>query len=108
MCMDFYFSNIVRSQFDIREKHTCRKDDKIQLINLQHHMGPNAEAKCVSVNQRRSELIAVGANDVYARVYDRRMLTLGQVRSFASNRLQIYFYSFLFLCQLFFNCFWSI
>lgn len=73
------------SQFDIREKHTCRKDDKIQLINLQHHLGPNAEAKCVTVNQRRSELLAVGANDVYARVYDRRMMTLGQVRRLRSN-----------------------
>lgn len=83
----------VRSQFDIREKHTCRKDDKIQLINLQHHTGPNAEAKCVAVNQRRSELLAVGANDVYARVYDRRMLTLGQVSSL----------SFFFLCFAYIN-----
>lgn len=83
-----FLCDFVHSQFDIREKHTCRKDDKIQLINLPHHMGPNAEAKCVAVNQRRSELIAVGANDVYARIYDRRMLTLGQVSAFASNSLE--------------------
>lgn len=61
-------------------------------------MGPNAEAKCVAVNQRRSELLAVGANDVYARVYDRRMLTLGQVSSIYSNPL-----IFSLLCLAYFN-----
>lgn len=45
---------------------------------MRHHLGQNAEAKCVAVNQRRSELLAVGANDVYARIYDRRMMSLGQ------------------------------
>lgn len=42
-------------------------------------MGANAEAKCVAINPRRTELIAVGANDVYARVYDRRMISLEEV-----------------------------
>lgn len=49
------------------------------LIGLQNHMGANAEAKCVTINQRRPELIAIGANDVYARVYDRRMISLSPV-----------------------------
>ena len=38
-------------------------------------MGNYAEAKCLAVNPLRPELIAVGANDPYVRVYDRRMLT---------------------------------
>lgn len=65
-------------QFDKREKHKCR-DQKVLLIGLQNYMGPNAEAKCIAINQRRTELIAVGANDVYARVYDRRMMSLAEV-----------------------------
>lgn len=44
------------------------------LINLNAHMGDHAEAKCIAVNSLRPELIAVGANDPYVRVYDRRML----------------------------------
>lgn len=66
-------------QFDIREPHKCRTDNKVLLVGLQNHIGLNAEAKCIAVNQRRPEQIAVGANDVYARVYDRRMITLTQV-----------------------------
>lgn len=37
-------------------------------------MDSNAEAKCIAVNPARTEQIAIGANDPYARVYDRRML----------------------------------
>ena len=44
------------------------------LVNLNSILGKQAEAKCVSVNQRRPEWIAVGANDPYVRVYDRRKL----------------------------------
>lgn len=39
-----------------------------------------AEAKCVTVNPRRPEQLAVGANDAYARVFDRRMIKLMQVK----------------------------
>lgn len=42
-------------------------------------MGPNVEAKCLAVNQRRPEYVAVGANDVFARLYDRRMINLEKV-----------------------------
>ena len=42
------------------------------LVNLNCNLGKQAEAKCVSINQRRTEWIAVGANDPYVRVYDRR------------------------------------
>jgi WD and tetratricopeptide repeat-containing protein 1 len=40
-------------------------------------MGPHAEAKCVAVNPARPEYLAVGANDPFVRVYDRRMLAVG-------------------------------
>ena len=42
------------------------------LVNLNSILGKQAEAKCVSINQRRPEWIAVGANDPYVRIYDRR------------------------------------
>lgn len=67
-------------QFDIRESHRCTRDDKVCLINLQNHLGPSAEAKCVTVNNRKSEQIAIGGSDAYARVYDRRMIKLTQVQ----------------------------
>ena len=44
------------------------------LVNLNSILGKQAEAKCISINQRRTEWIAVGANDPYVRVYDRRMV----------------------------------
>jgi len=44
------------------------------LVNLMSVMGRGAEAKCVSVNQKRPEWIAVGASDPYVRIYDRRQL----------------------------------
>lgn len=55
------------------------------MIDLKHHLGPDAEAKCVAINPRRSEMLAVGANDVYARLYDRRMLTLTDAAQQAGN-----------------------
>lgn len=53
------------------------------LINLIYHCGPDAEVKSVAINPTRPELIAVGSNDPYVRVFDRRMLktcraTIGQ------------------------------
>lgn len=37
-------------------------------------VGEEAEAKCVSVSPTRPELLAVGANDPFLRLFDRRML----------------------------------
>lgn len=79
-------NNAIRSllsrQFDTREPHTCRGDTKVLLVGLQKHMGPNAEAKSIAINPRRPEQLAVGANDVYVRLYDRRMISLGKVTRF--------------------------
>ncbi|XP_033227505.1 WD and tetratricopeptide repeats protein 1 [Belonocnema kinseyi] len=64
-------------QFDMRAPHTCKvAQENNVLINLVNHVGRTIEAKCISVNTRRPELIAVGANDPYIRLYDRRMIKL--------------------------------
>lgn len=62
-------------QFDLRESHTCSGTCNNVLISLINHMGKTAEAKCLAINPLRPELLAVGANDPYVRVYDRRMLS---------------------------------
>ncbi|XP_063972224.1 WD and tetratricopeptide repeats protein 1-like isoform X2 [Diachasmimorpha longicaudata] len=67
-------------QYDMRTKHNCKSSDcRNVLINLVNHAGRKAEAKCMAVNRRRPEIIAVGANDPYVRMYDRRMIKLGQI-----------------------------
>lgn len=64
-------------QLDLRESHRCRAEgSRVRLLNLTTYLCTNAEAKCLAVNPRRTELLAVGANDPYARIYDRRMLRL--------------------------------
>lgn len=65
------------SEFDVREPHVC-KAGKVSLICLNNHV-KYAQAKCIAVNPRRPELIAIGSNDCYARVYDRRMMILDSV-----------------------------
>ena len=66
-------------QLDLRAKHRCRPGGGggSVLVNLQTQCGPGSEAKCVSVCPSRPDLLAVGANDPYVRVYDRRMVRLG-------------------------------
>jgi len=60
-------------QWDLRERWS--QDSSNVLINLVQQAGRGAEVKCLSVCPGRSELIAVGANDPYVRVFDRRMIT---------------------------------
>lgn len=68
-------------QYDLRVPHSCKSNDqKTVLVNLSNHSGRFVEAKCINVNPRRPELIAVGANDPYVRMYDRRMIKLSNVR----------------------------
>ncbi|KAF7386430.1 hypothetical protein HZH68_013562 [Vespula germanica] len=66
-------------QYDIRTPHTCENNEPNVLVNLVNHMGRSAEGKCISVNPKRPELIAIGANDAYIRMYDRRMIKHSQV-----------------------------
>ncbi|EFN75923.1 WD and tetratricopeptide repeats protein 1 [Harpegnathos saltator] len=66
-------------QYDMRTPHVCRSEDRNVLVNLIYHAGNNVEGKCISVNSKKPELIAVGANDAYIRMYDRRMIKLSQI-----------------------------
>jgi hypothetical protein len=59
----------------LRDPESCKSDrPNSVLINLNEHVGSHAEVKCLSINPLRPELLAVGANDPYVRLYDRRML----------------------------------
>lgn len=62
-------------EYDLRSPHTCSGVPSNCLINLCTHMGFTAEAKCIAINPLRSELIAVGTNDPFIRLFDRRMIS---------------------------------
>jgi len=66
-------------QHDLRVSHTCTSGTtkpRNILLDLKSYIGGKGEAKCVAINPVRSELLAVGANDPYIRLYDRRMIKL--------------------------------
>lgn len=50
------------------------------LANLCGSVTGITEAKCLSINPCRSELLAVGANEAFVRIYDRRMIKPQPVR----------------------------
>lgn len=77
----FLLTLTIYRQFDLREPHDCSPNDRVQLIDLQTHMGPGTEVKCIAVNQRRPEQLAVGATDNYARIFDLRMIRVSPVSS---------------------------
>lgn len=88
-------------QFDFREPHTCHDGRPCNnvLINVGHREQRNyhTEVKCIAVNSMRPELLAIGCNDQYVRLYDTRMLTVGPrptsetvkgyIRSFTAGHL---------------------
>lgn len=63
-------------QFDLRLPHSCLRNEQTVLIDLRTYSGDAIEAKCLAVNPIKTELLAVGANDPYIRIYDRRMIRL--------------------------------
>ncbi|KAK3596933.1 hypothetical protein CHS0354_002500 [Potamilus streckersoni] len=67
-------------QYDLRSPETCQPNGKNVLVNLKAHMGGEAEAKCIAINPHNPEQLAVGANDPFVRLYDRRMLTCSSVK----------------------------
>ena len=73
-------------QFDLRCPETARSGNPSNvLINLNAQFGhTSAEAKCLAINPLRPEMLAVGANDPYVRIYDRRMLSTKSI-NFAAN-----------------------
>jgi WD and tetratricopeptide repeat-containing protein 1 len=73
MLQSFLF--FIFRQFDLRSQHTCNSGTSACiLVNLLNHLGQGAEAKCLAVSPTRPELLAIGANDPYVRLYDRRMI----------------------------------
>ena len=61
----------------MRQPHNCNtssKNCKNVLINLNIYVGAMAEAKCLAINPLQPELLAVGCNDPFVRLYDHRML----------------------------------
>lgn len=62
-------------QYDIREAHSCHSNDKVLLLDLKNHQ-EYGEVKCIAINPRRPEQLAIGSNDCYVRIYDRRMISL--------------------------------
>lgn len=72
-------------QFDRRIPHHCKSDEPVVFVDLRTSSETYAEAKCVTVNPLKNHLLAVGANDVFARLYDRRMMSLKKVRSVDSH-----------------------
>ena len=69
-------------EFDLRTPDLAHASNpKNVLINLNDHLGLNAEVKCLAVNPLRPHLLAVGANDPFVRVFDRRMLSCTSVKS---------------------------
>ena len=63
-------------QYDLREPNLPSEQSEAStvLLNLNAHCGVHIEVKCIAVNHTRPELLAVGCNDPYVRVYDRRFL----------------------------------
>ena len=67
-------------QFDLRTPEAySASSPRCILVNLNSYIGVNAEAKCLSINPVRPELLAVGCSDPYVRLYDRRMLSVRQM-----------------------------
>ena len=61
-------------QHDIRCDPSSTTSLLLNYPNSKLKSSKYLEAKCIAINPLRSEQLAVGANDPYARVYDRRML----------------------------------
>ncbi|XP_066285635.1 WD and tetratricopeptide repeats protein 1-like [Branchiostoma lanceolatum] len=58
-------------QFDLR----MSSRDAMILVDLTQYCGTSVEVKCISINPRRPEMMATGANDPYIRMYDTRAVT---------------------------------
>lgn len=55
--------------------HECPTDkSKTTLVTIYGNLEKNIEARCLDINQIRTEQLAVGASDQYVRLYDRRMI----------------------------------
>lgn len=96
---------LIYRQFDLRSPESSQSNARNVIVNLNAHMGHSAEAKCLAINPLRPEYLAVGANDPYIRMYDRRMLVCRSLKlpQETTNRLQLYLRRSLFLKCLVFH-----
>lgn len=61
-------------QYDIRETHNCDFGKKKSVIlDLKTH-DISLVTKCLAINPIRNEILAVGTNDPYIRLFDRRLV----------------------------------
>ncbi|XP_078483013.1 WD and tetratricopeptide repeats protein 1-like [Ciona intestinalis] len=58
-------------QFDMRQEPFAITR---VLLDLSAMCGPSAEGKCLAINPTQTDYLALGANDQYVRLYDRRMI----------------------------------
>uniref|UniRef100_A0A6G1S8I5 WD and tetratricopeptide repeats protein 1 n=1 Tax=Aceria tosichella TaxID=561515 RepID=A0A6G1S8I5_9ACAR len=61
-------------EYDIRQKHVCNSSKPNNLLIDLRSISDLLQAKCLAVNPMRSEMLAVGSNDIYNRLFDRRFI----------------------------------
>ncbi|XP_022905500.1 WD and tetratricopeptide repeats protein 1 [Onthophagus taurus] len=69
-------------QYDIRESHKCNVNSKVFIDRSRSN-----ELKCIAINPTKPHLMAVGANDCYVRMYDRRMVKTVKYRNYRQSTL---------------------
>lgn len=60
--------------YDMRAPHSCSSQASNFLIDLRGYGGSSVECRCIAIHPARPELIAVGVNDPFIRIFDRRMI----------------------------------
>ncbi|XP_050724944.1 WD and tetratricopeptide repeats protein 1-like isoform X3 [Eriocheir sinensis] len=73
--------------YDMRAPHTCNSQTSNILIDLRRHAGSTVECRCITIHPARPELIAVGVNDPFIRIYDRRMIKVNSSQYFSGASL---------------------
>lgn len=84
---------VCRRQYDLRENS---KHSEV-LVDLTEFCGQLVEAKCLAVNPRDNNYLAVGANGPFVRLYDIRMIHNYRLVTTFSLHLQNNIYQHIFL-----------
>lgn len=64
-------------QYDIREEHRCSSTEPKNLLIDLRTADIRLSAKCLAINPIRDEMLAIGSNDAYIRLFDRRYMHSG-------------------------------
>ncbi|KAK4291218.1 hypothetical protein Pmani_035935 [Petrolisthes manimaculis] len=73
--------------YDMRAPHSCSSQASSFLIDLRGYAGSTVECRCITIHPARPELIAVGANDPFIRIFDRRMIKKNSAQSCSGSSL---------------------